>query len=90
MDNRGEAEIQLETTHGDRLHITFQNSDVQHPIISGRRLPRKGCEVYLAKTGGWIKLPDGNKIDIVIHAGVLWVELRVVDKRASGFTGPGI
>ena len=90
MENKGEAEIQLESTRGKQLHITFPNSDVIHPTISGRKLLRKGCEVYLKQTGGWIKLPNGDKIDIVVHAGVLWVELRVVDKRAPGFTGPGM
>ena len=90
MENKGEVEVQFETTEGKPLHITFQNSEVIHAIISGRKLLKKGCEVHLTEKSGWIQLPNGDKVNIVAHAGVLWVELRVKDMRSTGFTGPGL
>ena len=88
MENQGETEVQFMAT--EPLHIVFQNADVNYPIIPGRRLMRKGCEIYLAKTHGWILLPDGNKVDIVVDKGVLWAELKALEPREQGLIGPGL
>ena len=89
MPNLGEADIQLRDQTGHDFHMVLQNTKVNHPIMSGRRLLRKGCEIRLKGKGGWIKLPDGHKVEIVLRKGVLWCELEVMSP-ASVFSGPGL
>ena len=62
------------------------------PIISVRRLVRKGSKVEFAGKGGIITLPDGKKVSFKQMRGVYVVRLLVVPPDGSdqpGFTGPG-
>ena len=89
MQNSGGADIKLRDKTGHDFHMVFQNTKVSHPIMSGRKLLRKGCEVRLKGRGGWIKLPDGHKVEVVMRRGVLWCELEVMPP-ATLFSGPGL
>lgn len=75
MPNLCEADIQLRDNKGHDVHMVFQNAKVNHPIMFGRRLLRRGCEIRLKGRGGEFKLPDGHEVEITlkrVSCGVRW------------------
>lgn len=76
--NEGKVKVNIKTTNGVRLtDVTFQNAKVKMPILSVRRIVRKGSRVEFFVGGGVIHLPDGQKIDFVERFGVYFVHLIV-------------
>ena len=70
----------------------FQNAKVGMPILSVRRLVKKGSKVEFADDGGTIYLPCGQKVSFKERHGIYFVKLYVVPPDGSdqpGFTGPG-
>ena len=98
LPNKGEFDVDVETDEGHERRAAFQTANVTMPILSVRRLVRKGCRAEFFDGGGIIHLPDGQNIDFVERFGVYFVHLIVeppdgttdVDgKPTQVFSGPG-
>ena len=60
IPNEGKVQVSARTIDGIELPpLTFQNAKVSMPILSVRRLVRKGSRVEFLDGGGIIHLPDG-------------------------------
>ena len=63
MPNRGEVSVGLTAGDVDLGAMKWQDAKVNMPILSVRRVARKGSRVEFWDGGGVIKLPCGQKID---------------------------
>ena len=93
IPNEGESKVTLMSDDGFLLpQITFQNAKVGMPIMSVRRLVRKGSKVEFEDDGGTITLPCGKTVTFKERHGVYFVKLYVVPPENNdqpGFTGLG-
>ena len=78
MPNLGEVEVTLTAENGVRLeNMKWQHADVNMPIMSVRRLTKKGSRVEFHDKGRTIKMPDGNIIPFYMLNGVYFVKLLI-------------
>ena len=89
--NEGKVKLKAVTEEGVELpEMTWQNAKVSMPILSVRRLVRKGSRVEFAGEGGTIYLPDGNEIKFFEKIGVYMIHLYIQPPDGGeGFGGLG-
>ena len=84
MPNLGEVKVTLKAENGVCLeNMKWQHADVNMPIMSVRRLTKKGSTVEFNDTGGKINLPDGSVIPFYMMNGVYFVKLLVMPPDGS-------
>ena len=102
IPNEGESTATLRSDDGVLLpQFKFQNAKVGMPILSVRRLARKGSKVEIVDDGGVITLLCGRTVTFKERPGVYFVKLYVpkrlvqpkkrlrVPETSSGFARPG-
>ena len=95
IPNEGKVQVTARTTDGIPLPpLTFQNAKVSMPILSVRRLVRKGSRVEFLDGGGIIHLPDGKGVNFIEKFGLYFIHLIVdppdgAEQGTPSFTGPG-
>ena len=92
MPNRGEVTVNVVAGDVDLGPMKWQDADVNMPILSVRRIAKKGSRVSFWDGGGVIKLPDGTKVPFYEYQGVYLIKLAVKPPDGSGlpsFTGQG-
>ena len=93
MPNKGEVNVTLKAENGVVLKdMKWQHADVNMPIMSVRRLCKRGSRVEFHRRGGTITLPDGNVIPFEKINGVYFVKLLIEPPDGSGlqpFGGQG-
>ena len=93
MPNRGEVTVDLTAGNGVKLEgVKWQDAPVNMPILSVRKVARKGARVTFWDDGGVIKLPNGDKIPFYHAQGVYFVKFIVDPPKGSNippFGGPG-
>lgn len=91
--NEGKVKLQARNPDGVSLPpMSWQNAKVKMPILSVRRMVRKGARVEFFKRGGIIHLPDERKINFIEKFGVYFVHLLIDPPDgtdAPGFTRHG-
>lgn len=66
ITNEGKARVQARTPDGAPMPpMSRQNANVSMPILSVRRMVRKGARVEFSMGRGAMHLPDDNKINFV-------------------------
>eukprot|EP00971_Amphidinium_carterae_P283534 5628644-Amphidinium_carterae.1 len=71
LEHLGERQVDLRTTSGAKLRITFQVATVRRPILSVKRLTEKGYEVHFAHDGGsCIVSPRKGKLALAQKGGM--------------------
>ena len=79
------TEVELE---GHKVPITFSDLPVQCPILSVRKIVRRGNKVVFNLDGGYIKhKATGNKMYFVEREGVYFIKMKILDVESpeSGF-----
>ena len=72
--------------------IKWQDANVNMPILSVRKIAKKGSKVEFWDDGGQIILPTGQKVPFFVYQDVYLIKLLVKPPEKSGlppFTGPG-
>ena len=91
--NEGEVTVKAVDANGTPMPtIVFQHAKIGMPILSVRKLAKKGAKVEFEHGGGTIKLPNGDTIPFVQRHGVYFVRLFVQDPNnpdMPGFIRPG-
>ena len=79
IPNEGETcLVHRDEKQGD-FGFVFQNGKVHCPILSVRKMVRRGCRVTFKRGGGIIRYADGRKLRFVERLGVFFVNLNVLD-----------
>ena len=94
LKNQGQVHVEFETQEGLESDVTIQNIKVTTPILSVRKLVRKGHHVQFRQGGGSIiAAGTGQKMNFVERGGVYYIKLKIrppVTKNSqSGFTRRG-
>ena len=77
---------------GHKVPITFSDLPVQCPILSVRRIVRRGNKVVFNLDGGYIKhKATGNKMYFVEREGIYFIKMKILDAESpeSGFAWLG-
>ena len=78
LANIGQVRVEFETQEGFESDVTFQNIKVTTPILSVRKLVRKGHQVQFRKGGGSIVAAgSGQRMDFVERGGVYYITLKI-------------
>lgn len=94
LPNLGQVRVEFETQEGFESDVTFQNIKVTTPILSVRKLVRKGHQVEFKRGGGSIVASgSGQRMDFVERGGVYYIKLKIrpppTVNSGSGFTRRG-
>ena len=93
MPNNEEITTTLQAENGVKLeNMKWQDTELNMPIMSVRRLAKKGSRVEFHDTGGNVYLPDGNVIPFYLIHGVYLIKLLITPPDGSDqppFGGPG-
>ena len=94
LPNQGQVTLDLETREKLRSSITFQNVKVITPILSVRKLVRKGHRVEFWKGGGNIIAAGdgGHRMAFVERNGVYYIRMKFLppaNDASSGFSRQG-
>ena len=93
IPNEGETVVDAVDAAGTPMpRMTFHNAKVGMPILSVRKLCKKGARVEFHDKGGVIKLLGGKVTPFVLKHGVYFVRLFIQnpdDPSMPGFTGQG-
>ena len=82
LNNEGQILVDFETQEGIRSNVTFQNVKVSTPILSVRKLVRKGHEVSFRRGGGTIIAAEtGDRMDFVERGGVYYIKLKILPAK---------
>ena len=88
LKNEGQIHVQFETQEGIRSDITLQNVKVTTPIMSVRKLVKKGHMVEFWNGGGCIiAAKTGRKMYFVERGGVYYIKLKILPLVAKN-SGP--
>ena len=82
LHNHGQILVDFETQEGIRSNVTFQNVKVSTPILSVRKLVRKGHQVAFRKGGGTITAAEtGDQMEFVDRGGVYYIKLKILPAK---------
>ena len=94
LANLGQVRVEFETQEGLESDVTFQNIKVTTPILSVRKLVKKGHEVEFRRGGGSIVAAgSGERMNFIERGGVYYIKLKIrppVSRNSQpGFTRRG-
>ena len=76
VPNLGECHVVHRDPKQGDFKFCFQHAPVHLPIISVKVLVRVGCKVGCGRAGGWIKYPDGRKLNFTKRYGSFFILLE--------------
>ena len=94
LHNLGQVRVEFETQEGLESDISFQHIKATTPILSVRKLVKRGHQVEFRRGGGSIiAAGSGQRMDFVERGGVYYIKLKIRPpvhvNRASGFIRRG-
>ena len=82
LQNEGQILVDFETQEGIQSNVTFQNVRVSTPILSVRKLVRKGHQVSFRRGGGTITAAEtGDKMEFEERGGVYYIQLKILPPK---------
>ena len=77
LPNLGQVRVEFETQEGFESDVTFQNIKVTTPILSVRKLVKKGHQVQFRRGGGAIVAAGGQRMEFVERGGVYYIKMKI-------------